>query len=154
MLPIHKIIYFEMFSQERPERVSEKETMNDLEQIRSYVKAYEWGGPTSALQLHHLKELSLMINDGDTIVDLACGPGPLLLELAVLYPESQFIGVDMAPLMLSHLQQTAESKNLKNILIFSKRWVIDHRKKEDKKKRKERTFVIKKKDQKKKRLIK
>ena len=115
MLPIHKIIYFEMFSQERPERVSEKETMNDLEQIRSYVKAYEWGGPTSALQLHHLKELSLMINDGDTIVDLACGPGPLLLELAVLYPESQFIGVDMAPLMLSHLQQTAESKNLKNI---------------------------------------
>lgn len=115
MLPIHKIIYFEIFCKEKIERINEPEIMNDLEQVQSYVKAYEWGGPTSALQLHHLKELSYLIKSGDRIVDLACGPGPLLLELAVLFPECQFIGVDMAPLMLNHLESSAKTKNLKNI---------------------------------------
>jgi arsenite methyltransferase len=89
--------------------------MNNLEQVESYVKAYEWGGPTSALQLHHIKELSRLIRKGDTIVDLACGPGPLLLELAELYPSCNFIGVDLSPLMLAHLKAKAKALNLNNI---------------------------------------
>jgi arsenite methyltransferase len=115
MLPIHKLIWFEATAKSTPVRVTEPEVMNDAEQVRSYVKAYEWGGPTSALQLHHIKELSLMIRKGDTVVDLACGPGPLLLELAELFPESNFIGVDLAPLMLAHIENEVQLRGLKNV---------------------------------------
>lgn len=116
MLPILKIIWYEALASKRPDRVPEpSEAMEDPEQIRSYVKAYEWGGPTSALQLHHLRELSRMIRPGDTVLDLACGPGPLLLELAPLYPECRFIGVDLSGPMLAVLREQAAARQLTNI---------------------------------------
>ncbi|MDS4042251.1 MAG: class I SAM-dependent methyltransferase [Candidatus Competibacter sp.] len=92
--------------------------MDDLDQVKSYVQAYAWGGPTSALQIHHLRELACMIRSGNTVLDLACGPGPLLLELAAIYPDSRFIGVDLSSTMLQHLEQEAVARNLSNIVIL------------------------------------
>jgi ubiquinone/menaquinone biosynthesis C-methylase UbiE len=92
--------------------------MVDAEQIRSYVKAYEWGGPTSALQLHHLRELSSLIRPGDTVLDLACGPGPLLLELAPLYPECRFVGADLSRPMLDVLMEQADARKLTNVEVL------------------------------------
>jgi len=116
MLPIHSIIWHEWRAKRRLERVPEpSEAMENEEQVRAYVKAYEWGGPTSALQLHHLRELSRMIRPGDTVVDLACGPGPLLLELAPHYPDVEFIGVDLSPTMLAFLRNQAKAQGLSNI---------------------------------------
>lgn len=92
--------------------------MDDAEQVRAYVKAYEWGGPTSALQLHHLRELSRMIKAGDTVVDLACGPGPLLLELAPLFPDTTFIGADLSTTMLEYLSQQVASRGLRNVRVL------------------------------------
>ncbi len=119
MLPLHKIIWHEWREKNDPVRVPEPaEAMEDIEQIRSYVKAYEWGGPTSALQLHHLRELSRMIRPGDTVLDLACGPGPLLLELAPLYPDCKFIGVDLSWPMLTTLRDQANACGLRNVEIL------------------------------------
>ena len=119
MLPIHKIIWHEWRSKSDPVRVPEpSEAMEDKEQIRSYVKAYEWGGPTSALQLHHLRELSTLIRAGDTVLDLACGPGPLLLELASLYPDCKFIGADLSQPMLSVLREQADARGLRNVEVL------------------------------------
>ncbi len=119
MLPLHKIIWHEWRAKSDPVRVPEpSEAMEDTEQIRSYVKAYEWGGPTSALQLHHLRELSTMIRPGDTVLDLACGPGPLLLELAPLYPDCKFIGVDLSRPMLTVLREQADARGLRNVEIL------------------------------------
>lgn len=115
MLPIHKIIWNEWREKRMPVRVPEPEAMTDPEQIRSYVKAYEWGGPTSALQLYHLRCLSRMIRPGDRILDMACGPGPLLLELARLYPDCQFVGADLSQPMLDALHQQALADGLKNV---------------------------------------
>ena len=113
MLPIHKVIWHEWREEDPPVRVPEpSEAMEDPEQIRAYVKAYEWGGPTSALQLYHLKQLSRMIRPGDTVVDLACGPGPLLLELAALYPDCRFIGIDLSQPMLDVLLEQAQARKL------------------------------------------
>jgi ubiquinone/menaquinone biosynthesis C-methylase UbiE len=72
----------------------------------------------SVAQMHHLHELSLMIRPGDTILDLACGPGPLLLELAAIYPECHFIGVDLSDLMLRHLEQEISIRELKNVSVL------------------------------------
>lgn len=116
MLPIHKIIWYERRETTAPIRLPEpSEAMDDLDQIRSYVKAYEWGGPTSALQLHHLQQLATLIRPGDTVLDLACGPGPLLLELAPLYPSCKFIGADLSGSMLEVLRQTAAERAINNI---------------------------------------
>ncbi|RVT53434.1 class I SAM-dependent methyltransferase [Rubrivivax albus] len=116
MLPIHKLIWHEWRARGVPERVPEpSEAMEDPEQIRAYVKAYEWGGPTSALQMYHLTQLASMIRPGDTVVDLACGPGPLLLELAPLYPECRFIGADLSQPMLDVLAESAAAKGLRNV---------------------------------------
>ncbi len=115
MLPIHKIIWHEWRERCEPQRVPEPEAMEDAEQIRAYVKAYEWGGPTSALQLHHLRELSRMIRPGDTVLDMACGPGPLLLELAALYPDVRFIGADLSQPMLDAMLDAAAARGLRNV---------------------------------------
>lgn len=115
MLPIHKIIWHEWRERSVPERVPEPEAMVDPEQIRAYVKAYEWGGPTSALQLHHLRELGRLIRPGDTVLDMACGPGPLLLELAALYPDVHFIGADLSLPMLAAMLDQAGLRGLRNI---------------------------------------
>jgi len=116
MLPIHQVIWHEWRESTSPVRVPEpSEAMEDPEQIRAYVKAYEWGGPTSALQLHHLRELSLMIRPGDTVLDLACGPGPLLLELAVLYPDCRFIGADLSQPMLDTMLTLSAERGLLNV---------------------------------------
>ena len=115
LLPIHKLIWHEWRERQAPERVPEPEAMVDPEQIRAYVKAYEWGGPTSALQLYHLTQLARMIRPGDTVVDLACGPGPLLLELAPLFPDCRFIGADISQPMLDALKEAAAQRGLRNI---------------------------------------
>lgn len=116
MLPIHKLVWHEWRSPVPAVRVPEpSEAMVDPEQIRAYVKAYEWGGPTSALQLHHLTRLSTLIRPGDTVLDLACGPGPLLLELAPLYPESRFIGADLSPPMLDALAEQCRERGIRNV---------------------------------------
>lgn len=117
MLPLHKIIWHEWLARnQRPIRVPEpSEAMEDHDQIRAYVQAYEWGGPTTALQLYHLKRLSTLIRPGDTVLDLACGPGPLLLELAALYPDCRFIGADLSRPMLSVLQETCAERGLRNV---------------------------------------
>jgi arsenite methyltransferase len=119
MIPIPLILWNEYKTKTYPVRVNEPhETMDDPEQIKAYVKAYEWGGPSSSLQLHHLRVLSEMIRPGDTILDLACGPGPLLLELAALYPECKFIGADLSGNMLAYLEAEAAAQGLKNVSVL------------------------------------
>jgi SAM-dependent methyltransferase len=120
MLPVPLIIWHEWRARgNQPRRQPEPhEAMDDAEQVRAYVKAYEWNGPTSALQLHHLRELSRLIRPGDTVADLACGPGPLLLELAPLFPEVSFIGADLSPTMLRHLREEARVRGLKNVTVL------------------------------------
>jgi len=115
MLPIHKIVWHEWREKRVPQRVPEPEAMVDPEQIRAYVKAYEWGGPTSALQLHHLRELGAMIKPGDIVLDMACGPGPLLLELAALYPDVSFVGADLSQPMLDAMLDAARVRQLSNV---------------------------------------
>jgi arsenite methyltransferase len=119
MLPIPLIIWHEATTAIRPERINEpQESMDDPAQVEAYIQAYEWGGPTSALQLHHLRELSRMIRPGDTVVDLACGPGPLLLELAKIYPDTRFIGADLSPTMLAYITSEADRLGLKNVEVL------------------------------------
>lgn len=119
MVPIHKVVWHETWCRVPSRRTPEPlESMDDLEQVRSYVDAYRWGGPTSGLMLYHLEQLSRMLRPGDRVLDLACGHGPILLELAPLYPDVTFIGVDVSQTMLYQLRRAAQAKGLSNIEIL------------------------------------
>lgn len=116
MLPILKILKLERQSHGPVARSPEPDTvMNDLAQIESYVDSYRWDGPAAALLLYHLIKIRQIIRPGDTVIDLACGPGPLLLELAQMHPETQFIGVDLAPNMLEYIESQVQRRGLKNL---------------------------------------
>lgn len=122
MLPIGSLVLTELFAtlsgKATEHRIPEPASlMTDRDQVDAYVQAYAWNGPTSALLLYNLYELSSMIRPGETVVDLACGPGHLLIELAELFPTTNFIGVDLAPEMLDRLVQESEKRNLKNIEV-------------------------------------
>lgn len=117
MLPVHRIVLAEWSARNGPRigRIPEPMAMEDPAQVADYVRAYDWGGPASPLQLHHLKELARLIRPGDTVLDLACGPGPLLLELAAIHPSCRFIGADLSRPMLGHLAASAARQGLRNI---------------------------------------
>jgi arsenite methyltransferase len=118
MVPIPKILWHEAIGPAGAPRRPEPEAMEDPAQVRAYVDAYRRGGPTSALQLHHLRELARLLRPGDTVVDLACGPGPLILDLAPLYPDVTFIGADLSPVMLDSLRAEAASRRLGNVRVL------------------------------------
>lgn len=69
------------------------------------VLAYEKGGrPTGALAgayLYHLAQMCALIKSGDLVLDLGCGPGNLLAQVAKLNPRAEFIGVDLSESMLA-----------------------------------------------------
>lgn len=119
MLNIPKILWHELRSENSVQRCPEPEIMEDFQQVSDYASAYAWGGPTSALQLHHIREISRLILPKSTVVDLACGPGSLLLELASLYPDVSFIGIDASETMLDHLRFECQARGLCNIEIIA-----------------------------------
>lgn len=119
MLPLAKILWFEATARERPARQPEPcEAMVDPAQVDGYAESYRWGGPGTALLLLHLHHLSRRLRPGDVVVDLACGPGPLILELAPLYPGVRFIGADLSPTMLDRLRRRAQERGLANVEVL------------------------------------
>lgn len=120
MVPILSVIASELqaslSSKPQIERVPESGTvMSNADQVAAYDDAYVWNGPTTPLLVYNLSKISKLIRPGDLVVDLACGPGHLLLELAQLFPDTRFLGVDLAKEMLDLLAAKAKMKNLKNV---------------------------------------
>lgn len=116
MIPFSAVLWSEWTSPHRPMRVPEpRESLEGEAQVAAYLKGYEWGGATSALTVYHLRRLSVLIRPNDTVVDLGCGPGPLLWELARLVPTARFVAVDRSARMMEQIQKKARDLGLKNI---------------------------------------
>ncbi|MBK6880538.1 MAG: methyltransferase domain-containing protein [Elusimicrobia bacterium] len=116
MIPLLPVLWSEKRTTARPLRVPEpRETMDGEAQVAAYLKGYEWGGSTSAMTQHHLERLSALIRPNDTVVDLGCGPGPLLWELARLYPSARFLAVDRSAPLLDQIKKKARELHLKNV---------------------------------------
>jgi SAM-dependent methyltransferase len=47
------------------------------------------------------------------VIEIGCGPGRLLAELAEDYPGLQFTGIDISPAMIAHAQQRHRRPNLR-----------------------------------------
>jgi len=59
----------------------------------------------------------LIKNETPVILDIGCGPGYLLLEIAKLIPDSRLIGVDFSEDMLKIASEKAKEKGLNSIIF-------------------------------------
>lgn len=75
--------------------------MNDEVSVLAYEKGGRASGALSGAYLYHLAQMCALIKPGDVVLDLGCGPGNLLAQVAKLNPRAEFIGVDLSDRMLA-----------------------------------------------------
>ncbi|WP_069802362.1 class I SAM-dependent methyltransferase [Thermogemmatispora onikobensis] len=61
-----------------------------------------------------LPEKEVELPERSRVLDLACGPGGWVLEMAFAYPKSEIIGVDISPQVIDHARTQAWSRGLEN----------------------------------------
>lgn len=89
--------------------------MDEPESVREYRDAGLPTGNGSSIYLYNMLLLTSAIRPGSLVVDLACGPANLLIEMAKLHPEANFIGVDLSPEMLRWAEELKASSSVTNV---------------------------------------
>lgn len=89
-------------------RIPEPELMDSDEQTKAYAAA-DFSEP-NALFCQHV-EKTLSSNTG-RLLDLGCGSGGLLVQLANILPQWSMLGIDAGPNMLALAQHTIETHRL------------------------------------------
>ncbi len=89
--------------------------MQDEEQVQAYSLAGRIDGVMSAAYLFHSGQASSVIHGARRVIDLGCGPGTQLAQIASLNPESEFIGIDLSPTMLESARDHIAACGLQNV---------------------------------------
>lgn len=89
--------------------------MDNPDNVREYRDAGLATGNGSSVYLFNQLLLSSAIQPGATVIDLACGPANLLVELAVLHPQAHFIGIDLSSQMLACANELKRSADAHNV---------------------------------------
>ncbi|HZS75604.1 MAG TPA: methyltransferase domain-containing protein [Ktedonobacteraceae bacterium] len=69
---------------------------------------------TLTREMGELFPQSIVLKDGNSVLDVACGPGGWALEVAYEYPEVQVVGVDISQPMISYANMRAKTQRLTN----------------------------------------
>lgn len=113
---VARVVLRELFTVEHINRVPEPDlVMNDPEKVIAYTRAGREDGVMAPVYLFHTLHMSEIVKSGDTVVDLACGPGTQLAQLARLNPDVRFIGIDLSEPMLQRARAHAAQLSLQNV---------------------------------------
>lgn len=93
-----------------PNLVMQSET-----QTESFARAGQEGGALAFLYLYHAVQITSVLQPGDRVLDLACGPANQLLQIARLNPQVHFVGLDASPTMLQCAQNTLAQAHIHNV---------------------------------------
>jgi len=88
--------------------------INDEAQSAAFGDAGREDGVLAFNYLYHALQITSVIAPGDTVLDLACGPGNQLAAVARLNPHARLIGLDASPAMLQQAQATLQRCNIGN----------------------------------------
>lgn len=83
--------------------------------VDAYAQGGREGGALAGAYLYHLAHMCELVTPGDTVLDIGCGPGSLLGQLAELNPRVEFIGMDLSASMLQRAQWQCAEKRLQNV---------------------------------------
>jgi ubiquinone/menaquinone biosynthesis C-methylase UbiE len=89
--------------------------MNDPAHVAAYAESGRVNGLMAAANLFHTAQVSQSLVGCELALDLGCGPGTQLVQVAELNPDVRFVGVDLAENMLNEAQRYASSRNVQNI---------------------------------------
>lgn len=92
--------------------------MENEESVKEFQQAGLVTGNGSSIYLFNLLLLCGAIRPGSVVVDLACGPANLLMELARLNPQARFVGVDMSPAMLRCAEELRAKFAVENVQLL------------------------------------
>jgi arsenite methyltransferase len=96
--------------QPEPDLVMDRE-----DQVTAYQEAGDNAGGMFAVHLFHAAHMSQTIYGARSVIDLACGPGALLMLMAQIHPTIRFIGVDLSAPMLEAAESSRQARGLENV---------------------------------------
>lgn len=106
----------ERISWRKQPRVPEPDlVMESVAQTASFSQAGEKGGVLAFLYLYNALQITSVLQPGDRVLDLACGPAHQLVQVARLNPDVRFVGLDASPTMLQCAQSTLAQAGVSNV---------------------------------------
>jgi len=106
----------ERISWRKPPRVPEPDlVMESVAQTSSFAQAGEQDGALAFLYLYNALQISAVLQPGDRVLDLACGPAQQLMQIARLNPGARFVGLDASPTMLQCAQGALAHAGVSNV---------------------------------------
>lgn len=88
-------------------KLTAEKTESDLNGLFKYV-------------LPLVPSLIMQMCEGLDVLDLGCGGGETLLELAQAFPQSRFVGYDPSPEQIEKACRTAEERGIDNVSFFQR----------------------------------
>ncbi len=106
----------EAFSKQRFERIPEPcAIMSAVENVNDFDAEGNPDGAMAASYLFVTSQVSKTFSGCKHVLDLGCGSGQLLCQVAEINPEINFTGVDLSEEMLDKAKKRAQSMNLYNV---------------------------------------
>lgn len=106
----------ERISWRKQPRVPEPDLVMESEaQTVAFSQAGDASGVLSFLYLYNALQITSVLQPGDRVLDLACGPAHQLVQVARLNPEVHFVGLDASPTMLECAQSTLARADVRNV---------------------------------------
>lgn len=88
--------------------LDETKTKKEFKQVLRFYDL--WGRLTESKAAEHVLELACVKN-GSRVLDVACGTGEMLLNLAELNPDGKNVGVDLSPDMIAKAGRKLDTTN-------------------------------------------
>jgi SAM-dependent methyltransferase len=108
----------ERISWRKPPRVPEPDLVMESEaQTVAFSQAGDASGVLPFLYLYNALQISSLLQPGDRVLDLACGPAHQLVQVARLNPDVHFVGLDASPAMLECAQSTLARAHVRNVKL-------------------------------------
>lgn len=89
--------------------------MDDPEAVRAFTHAGRPGGPAEAYYLFYCGRACVALQGARRVLDLGCGPGTQLVQLAEFLPDVDFTGVDLSESMLGEARRYAAERGVRNV---------------------------------------
>jgi ubiquinone/menaquinone biosynthesis C-methylase UbiE len=91
--------------------------MDDPLKAEAFMASGREDGVLAFLYLFHSLQAAPVINAGDRVLDLACGPANQLMQMARLNPRAYFVGLDASASMLERAGATMARNNVRNVQL-------------------------------------